>query len=153
MDELNPGLTSGDIETLEAALLANEEVFLAPESNAGSTLDQWKSEVVAFQAQIDNWNALMEADKATETDEATEEDLVAGFTARVAADELAIAAITDFQTWMTENIVDPWEAINTAADEAAAAGTDDTTVSDDSNDSNDSNDSDDSNTSQRNIVA
>lgn len=47
---------------MEADLLAGASVFLAPEANEDSTLSQWEAEIVMFQAELDLWGALKEAD-------------------------------------------------------------------------------------------
>jgi len=62
LDELNPGFTSGDLETLEAALAADGSIFYSPEANENSTLSQWEAEVAFFQVQLDNWGALKDSD-------------------------------------------------------------------------------------------
>lgn len=62
MDELNPGLTAGDLDTLEAELLAGASVFVAPEANENSTLSEWEANLVMFQNELDLWEALKVTD-------------------------------------------------------------------------------------------
>lgn len=117
-------------------------------------MTQFEAQLVAFQDQIDTWGDLKTSDQAVvDNTDSTEED-VAAYTDRVAADDAAIAALTDFQAWMDTNVVTAWTDFNVAADEAAAAQAnaaqeeaaateDDTTTEDESNNT----------TSNSNIVA
>lgn len=112
-------------------------------------MTQFEAQLVAFQDQIDTWGDLKTSDQAVvDNTDSTEED-VATYTDRVAADDAAIAALTDFQAWMDTNVVTSWTDFNVAAAEAEAAAVeaedeaeateDDTTTEDDQSDNSTSN--------------
>jgi len=103
------------VAQIQTQLAAEERIFLLPEVSKDMAGSGWKLYSPKLDTQLARWGAV----KAADTESAKGDDNKEAYKARVAADELAEGAITAYQTFIKDEAIDVFGALEKADEKTA----------------------------------